>query len=118
LAQKFGTNATKVMELAKGEPGLAEPIVAGFAPLRAEVAWCARNEMAMTIEDVLMRRTGLQIFSWQAAISAAAPTAAILAKELGWSADGQRASVEEYVSKIRRWLELAGLPADSATAAN
>jgi len=118
LAQKFGTNATKVMELAKGEPGLAEPIVAGFAPLRAEVAWCARNEMAMTIEDVLMRRTGLQIFSWQAAISAATPTAAILAKELGWSADRQRASVEEYVSKIRRWLELAGLPADSATAAN
>jgi glycerol-3-phosphate dehydrogenase len=118
LAQKFGTNATKVMELAKGERGLAEPIVAGFAPLRAEVAWCARNEMAMTIEDVLMRRTGLQIFSWQAAISAATPTAAILAKELGWSADGQRASVEEYVGKIRRWMELAGLPADSGTAAN
>jgi glycerol-3-phosphate dehydrogenase len=111
LSQKFGTNAAKVTELAKNDPGLGGPLVAGFAPLRAEVAYCARQEMAMTIEDILMRRTGLQIFSWQAAIDAAAPTAAILAAELGWSADKRRASVEEYVAKIRRWMELAGLQA-------
>jgi glycerol-3-phosphate dehydrogenase len=116
LSQKFGTNAAKVTELAKNDPGLGGPLVAGFAPLRAEVAYCARQEMAMTIEDILMRRTGLQIFSWQAAIGAAAPTAAILAAELGWSADKQRASVEEYVRKIRRWMELAGLQADRPAA--
>jgi glycerol-3-phosphate dehydrogenase len=112
LSQKFGTAAGKVMQLAKDDPGLATPIVPGFAPLRAEIAYCARSEMAMTIEDVLMRRTGLQFFSWKAAITAATPTGTILAKELGWSADCETSSVEEYRNKISRLIRLAGLPAD------
>jgi glycerol-3-phosphate dehydrogenase len=114
LSQKFGTNATRVMELTKSDLGLSAPLVVGFAPLRAEVAYCARNEMAMTIEDILMRRTGLQIFSWAAAIDAAEPTGAILAKELRWSAEQERSAVDEYIEKIRRWMELAGLNANAA----
>jgi len=118
LSQKFGTNAAKVLRLAQEDPALAAPIVRGFAPLRAEVAYCARNEMAITIEDVLMRRTGLQFYSWRAAIAAAAPTAAILAKELGWSADFERSAAEEYQKKITRLIQLAGLPAGPPGAAN
>ena len=96
----------------------AVPIVPGFAPLRAEVVYCARNEMAMTIEDVLMRRTGLQFYSWKAAISAAAPTGAILAKELGWTPEQEHSLVTEYSGKIHHLLQLAGLASDSATQAN
>jgi glycerol-3-phosphate dehydrogenase len=75
--------------------------------------------MAITIEDVLMRRTGLQIYSWRAAIRAAAPTAAILAKELGWTAEAENAAAEEYKNKIIRLIQLAGLSpaADSADVA-
>ena len=108
----------KVLQLAQGDSALAAPIVPGFAPLRAEIAYCARNEMAITIEDVLMRRTGLQFYSWQAAIHAAAPTAAILAKELSWSGDFERAAAEEYRKKITRLIQLAGLPAEQPAAAN
>jgi len=118
LSQKFGTNAPKVLQLTQDDPELAAPIVPGFAPLRAEIAYCARNEMAITIEDVLMRRTGLQFFSWRAASSAAAPTAAILAKELGWSEEFERSAAEEYRKKIARLIRLAGLPAEPATAAH
>jgi glycerol-3-phosphate dehydrogenase len=117
LSQKFGTNATKVLQLTKEDSSLAAPIVSGFAPLRAEIAYCARYEMALTIEDVLMRRTGLQFFSWRAAISAAAPTAAILAKELGWSPEFEQSAAEEYRKQITRLIQLAGLPAEPTTAA-
>ena len=117
LSQKFGTNATKVLQLAQEDPALAAPIVPEFAPLRAEIAYSARNEMAITIEDVLMRRTGLQFYSWRTAISAAAPTAAILAKELGWSPEFERSSAEEYRKKISRLIQLAGLPAEQPAAA-
>jgi glycerol-3-phosphate dehydrogenase len=109
LSRKFGTNAENVMALTRDEPTLAEPLVPGFAPLYAEVAYCARFEMAMTIEDVLMRRTGLEFFSWEAAIRAAAPTGAILAKELGWSAEAEKSATEQYQNKIRRLMQLAGL---------
>jgi glycerol-3-phosphate dehydrogenase len=119
LSQKFGINAIKVLQLAKDEPDLAQPIVPGLAPLRAEIAYCVRNEMAVTIEDVLMRRTGLQFFSWRSAATAAAPTAFILARELGWSAEFARSSAGEYVARINRWMQLAGLPEspDDAAAA-
>jgi glycerol-3-phosphate dehydrogenase len=116
LSQKFGTNASKVMQVAKDNPALATPVVPGFAPLRAEIAYCARHEMAMTIEDVLMRRTGLQFFSWQAAIAAATPAGEILGKELNWSADFERSCVEEYRNKISRLIRLAGLPAERPAA--
>ena len=116
LSQKFGTNAAKVIQIARDEPSLAAPIVPGFAPIQAEIAYCARNEMAITIEDVLMRRTGLQIFSWQAAISGARPTAEILARELGWSPAFEKSSTEEYEVRIKRWIRLAGLPEPAAVA--
>jgi glycerol-3-phosphate dehydrogenase len=109
VSQKFGTNAENVLALTKDEPTLGEPLVPGFAPLYAEVAYSARFEMAVTIEDVLMRRIGLQFFSWDASIRAAVPTGAILAKELGWSTDAEKAAVEQYQNKIRRLMRLAGL---------
>jgi glycerol-3-phosphate dehydrogenase len=104
-----------VLALLKNEPDLGAPLIPGFAPLRAEVAYGGRYEMAMTIEDILMRRTGLQFFSWKAAINAAAPTGAILAKELGWTPEAERTSVDRYRNKISRLMQLAGL---SAAAAN
>lgn len=118
LVQKFGTNATKVMELTRSEPELAAPLVSGLAPPRAEIAYCARQEMAMTIEDVLMRRTGLQIFSWRAAIRAAEAAGAILAKELGWSAEREGSAVAEYQETITRLIQLAGLPEIEPAVAN
>jgi glycerol-3-phosphate dehydrogenase len=60
-----------------------------------------------------MRRTGLEFFSWKAAIRAAAPTGAILAKELGWSAETEKSATEQYQSKIRRLMQLAGLAANA-----
>ncbi len=113
LSQKFGTNAEDVMALTKVDLALRQPLVPGFAPLRAEVAYCARFEMAMTIEDVLMRRTGLQFFSWEAAIRAAVPTGTILAKELGWSAVTEATAIEQYQNKIHRLMQLAGLTANA-----
>jgi glycerol-3-phosphate dehydrogenase len=118
LSQKFGTNAAQVMALIKNEPGLGAPLIPGFAPLCAEVAYSARCEMAMTIDDVLMRRTGLQFFNWNAAINAAAPTGAILAKELGWTPEAERTSVDQYRNRISRLMQLAGLSAAPLAAAN
>ncbi len=53
------------MELAQADAELRKPILAGRAPLRAEVVYSARYEMAATIEDVLARRTGMQLYSWK-----------------------------------------------------
>jgi glycerol-3-phosphate dehydrogenase len=110
LAGKFGTNSAAVLALAKEDAELAQPIVEELAPIRAEVVHCVRHEMAMTIEDILFRRLGVQLYSWRSAIHAAPVVAAILANELGWSDDVAASATREYVAKINRYLKLAGLP--------
>jgi glycerol-3-phosphate dehydrogenase len=109
LAGKFGTNTPKVLNLRRENPELAKPILEDLAPLRAEVVHCVRHEMAMTIEDVLFRRLGVQLYSWRSAIHAAPAVAAILADELGWSDDVARDAARQYVTKINRYREAAGL---------
>ena len=109
LAGKFGTHAPKVLELVRQKPELGQPVVDGSPVLRAEVAFCARNEMVVTIEDFLFRRVGLQLYSWRSAIHAAPSVAAILREELGWSAEEERSATLEYTNKINRFLRLAGL---------
>jgi len=111
LAGKFGALAPKVLQLTREDRELANLLVDGLPVLRAEVVYCARNEMAVTIEDVLFRRTGVQLYSWRAAIQAASAVAAILRKELGWSAGAEREAVENYKRKIERLMQLAGLTA-------
>jgi glycerol-3-phosphate dehydrogenase len=109
LSHKFGTAAKEVLDLAKEDSRLGEPIVEGSASVLAEVVYGVREEMATAIEDILARRTGLQFFSWEQARAAAPAVGAILARELGWSPAQQNDAVEGYISKIGRLMELIGL---------
>lgn len=109
LADKFGTRSEQVLALAKRDAELSRPIVDGLPQLRAEVAFCARNEMAVTIEDILSRRLGMQLFSWRSAIHAAPLVASILARELGWPSEATQNATRQYVEEINRYLQLAGL---------
>jgi glycerol-3-phosphate dehydrogenase len=117
LCLKFGTLSLCVLELAKRDPSLCEPVVPGFAPIRAEIIYAVREEMAMTIEDVLSRRIGLQLLDWRAAREAADLTGAYMAKELGWGGEFERQAVESYRAKITRMLEIAGLSNPEKTVA-
>jgi len=96
------------MKLAESDPSLALPLVEGEAPIRAQVVYAARHEMAVTLEDVLARRVGLQLIGWRLAIRAASVAAELLGSELGWSAAEQTAAVDQYVGKINHMLEVAG----------
>jgi glycerol-3-phosphate dehydrogenase len=109
LLCKFGAAAKEVLDLAKEDPQLKEPMVKGSYSVPAEVIYSVREEMATSIEDILARRTGLQLFSWEQAKAAAPIVGAIMARELGWSPGQQKDAIEEYVNKINRLMQLIGL---------
>ena len=113
LSEKFGTEAEAVLALAKENSQLNSLVVNDAAPIQAEIVYCVRTEMAITIEDVLARRIGLQSFSWKLARQAAPVVADHLAQELGWSADEKSHAVEDYVGKIDRQCHALGLQLDS-----
>jgi len=109
LAQKYGTAAGRILGLVREDAGLSAPLVEGLAPIRAEVVFAAREEMAVSIEDVLARRIGLQLYGWRDAIKGAPAVAQLLARELGWSESTEKQAATEYVEMINHLFEKAGL---------
>ena len=109
LASKFGTAAEKVLALASKNDALMDPILEGHPAIKAEVVYAVRNEMAATIEDVLARRIGMQLYSWRDAIQAAPIVGSLMAEELSWIRSFTREEITDYVEKINHLLDSAGL---------
>ena len=101
LADRYGREAPEVMALAH-ELDLAMPIGDGVDHLQAEVAWAARNELALSIDDVLARRMRLAQELPDRGASIAPRVAAVLGAELGWDAGRQAAEVDAYLESARR----------------
>ena len=89
------------------ELGLTGPLVPGRPFLEAEVAWAARHELALGLDDVLSRRTRLAVETPDRGASIAACVAAILGGELGWDAARQATEVEAYLTSARREFAVA-----------
>jgi glycerol-3-phosphate dehydrogenase len=109
LAQKFGTDAPKVLELAEQEPRWLQPLAPGSAAIQAEVVYAIREEMAQSIEDILLRRIGVQFHGWKEAAEAAPVVGQLLAREFAWSESQSSEAVAAYLSTIQHLLHCAGL---------
>jgi glycerol-3-phosphate dehydrogenase len=100
LVNKFGTYAGFIFDLTQQDPSLLTPLVDGAPQIQAEVVYCAREEMAVCVEDILARRLGLQFFDWNLAIQAAPVVGKILGQELGWSSVRTGKEVRSYCEKL------------------
>lgn len=108
MVEKFGDRAAHVLALTREDPALAKPLADGTAAIKADVVFCARYEMAVSIEDVLARRLGIEAYGWREALAAAPAVADLLATELRWSADYKRRALDAYASRINELLQAAG----------
>jgi glycerol-3-phosphate dehydrogenase len=109
FSRKYGTLAGEVLQLAEVDSSLGQPILDGLAPIRAQVVYAVRREMAVTIEDVLARRIGLQWFSWRSAVQAAPVAARLMQRELGWAEAATEIFIQQYTNQVNRMLDAAGL---------
>lgn len=57
LVRRYGTDAATVLGYARDEPALAEPLRSGIPFSAAEVRFAIDHELALTIDDVVDRRT-------------------------------------------------------------
>jgi len=100
LAFRYGHAARAVLEVARGEPKLAAPIVEGRPDLLAEATIAARLEQARSVADVLLRRTRLGLLAAPQLRSADAvrPVAEAIGAELGWSRRQVKREAEAWPS--------------------
>ncbi len=101
LVDRHGTEAPAVVALG-AELDLLRPLVPGRPFLEAEVAWAARHELALSIDDVLARRTRLAQELPDRGAAIAPRVAAILGAELDWGAARQDWEVQVYLASARR----------------
>ncbi len=109
LASRYGTLAGAVVAVAADDATLLDPVVAGLPYTGAELAYAAREEMAVHLDDVLTRRTRAAILDARATIAAAERAAAIVGVELGWDRSRQRDEVDRFVGAVAAELATAGL---------
>jgi glycerol-3-phosphate dehydrogenase len=102
LAFRYGHASRAVLDLAREDRKLAEPIVPGRPDLLAEVAIAARREQARSVADVLLRRTRLAILAAPALRAAASvrPVADVLGAELGWSRRQRSREAEAWLEAM------------------
>jgi glycerol-3-phosphate dehydrogenase len=115
LDNRFGTEAGAVLAMAEGRPELLDPLVTGLPYLRVEALWAARHEMALTVSDVLDRRTQSSFRDARAAADAAESVARLIGRELGWGDDRIGTESTSYAAHLRAQLARAGLDTDVGT---
>ena len=110
LAERYGGETGTLLAMIDDDATLGEPLVPGLPYLAVEAVYAARHEMVRTLDDVLSRRTRARLLARDASAAAAPAVAALIAGELGWSADEQRKQVESYQASIEHERNAAGLP--------
>ena len=104
LLSLYGTEAAAVFNLVREERSLARALHPAHPAIAAEVLHVGRRELVRTVEDVLVRRIHLAWETPDGGAAAAAETAALLGRELGWDAD----VVREQAGAYRAPREAAG----------
>lgn len=96
LDSRHGADADAIRRLVTDDPSLGEPLVPGLPYLRAEAVHAVTHEMALSVDDVLTRRTRARLQDRRAALAAAESVADLIAPLLGWNDDDRRASLAEF----------------------
>jgi glycerol-3-phosphate dehydrogenase len=107
LVARHGTEAADVVRLGR-ELDLLRPLGPDIAHLEVEVVRAVRDESALSLDDVLSRRTRLAQELPDRGASIAPRVAELLGGELGWSAEGRRLAIEAYLVSAHREFDVPG----------
>lgn len=103
LISAYGPAQGRVLEIAQRDARLAQRIVEGLPYIWAEVPHAVEQEMALTVTDVLERRTHILNEARDNGIRIAPEVAACLGKSLGWD----KARIEQEVCAYQEYVDLA-----------
>ena len=98
----------EVAKLCAGDPSLLEPIVPGRVEIMAQVDFGVREELAVSVSDIMVRRTQIFFRDYDQGLGAVERVATRMAHLIGWSDDEKEKSINDYKAAValsRRWKE-------------
>ncbi|HIQ00800.1 MAG TPA: glycerol-3-phosphate dehydrogenase/oxidase [Anaerolineales bacterium] len=106
LTGTYGPDAAWVLAYAEENPALGERIVPELPYLMAEPLYAVQHEMALTLSDLLIRRTHVIYEVPDGGLERARAVAEAVAPRLGWEASEVEQQVQEYAAQValtRAW---------------
>lgn len=100
LGQSYGSLARELLTLVDQQPELGQRLVDDLPYISAEVVYACRYEMAVTVSDVLSRRTSIILEDYERGLGILTRVATLMASELGWSPEQQAATIEAYREEV------------------
>ena len=100
----YGSDTTAIKTLMESDAKMTEKLHPRYDYTTAEAVWAIREEMALTVEDILARRVRLLFLDARAAIEAAPKVAGIIAGELGHDQDWEERQVREFTELAQRYI--------------
>jgi glycerol-3-phosphate dehydrogenase len=104
LGASYGSLASSVLSLVESDAALGARLVADLPYIRAEVIYACRHEMAMTLDDMLARRTSIALEDRDQGAGIVDEVAALMAKELDWSPEQQKAMIDAYRTALQQQM--------------
>lgn len=102
LVKRYGEGYSTILKFITEDGTLAEPVTPSLPFTKAELLYAYRDEMAITLEDLLWRRTRIGWTPGQG-VDIAPKIAQFLGEKNNWSHTKIAAEVEAYRERIR-WL--------------
>jgi glycerol-3-phosphate dehydrogenase len=100
LVDAYGGDATWVLAYVEENPSLGKRIVPGLPYLMAEARYAVQHEMALTLCDVLIRRTHVIYETRDGGIAQARAAAELVAPRLGWDEAEMERQVADYAAQV------------------
>jgi glycerol-3-phosphate dehydrogenase len=102
LVHAHGDEWRSVWDLVRADPALGAPVEPTRPYLLAELRYAVEREMALTLGDLLVRRTPVAFETRDHGRAAARRIASLVAGWLGWSDAESRRAVEAYDAEVER----------------
>ena len=99
LIHSYGNSHMEILALALRDRKLLDPLGPGCRVIKAQVLYAVEDEMALTLEDFMSRRTDLLHFNGEPGLEVAA--ANLMGKVLGWSRARRQAEIRKYRQTVQ-----------------
>ena len=102
LLNRFGSDISEIFALIEDDRKLAQPIINNLPYLKAEIVYAVVAEGALSLSDVMERRTRIAFEAPNFGLNHVVAIADLIAPYLGWKASEKKASVTQYQDAMAR----------------
>jgi glycerol-3-phosphate dehydrogenase len=100
LLNRYGSLIEEILEIIDADSLMAERLIPDLPYIKAEILHSVTHEGALSVEDVLLRRTRISFEDFYSGSEVADEVARIIAPHLGWDSKERSASVKSFLAIV------------------